>query len=127
MHLPSGVVQPGLCAFVIRILRQDAPVSCLSVGVVPRLQLRLTERKSCAVHSWIERKCLPELRNCGVVLLFGEEDLSEPKMRECFAGVLLLQMLEKCRCLTDHSELQKNCSKFFLVGDVVWIRVVSLL
>src|SRR5580700_1414860 len=127
MHLPRGVVQTGLCAFVLRILRQDASVSCLSVGVMPRFELGLTERKGCAVHSWIERKRLPELRNCGVVLLFGEENLAEPKMRECFVWVALLQMLEKCCGLTDHSELEKKCSKFFLVRDVVWIRVVSLL
>src|SRR5580693_1601089 len=68
MHLPRGVVQTGLCAFVLRILRQDASVSCLSVGVMPRFELGLTERKGCAVHSWIERKRLPELRNCGVTV-----------------------------------------------------------
>src|ERR1700722_4533403 len=125
MHLPGGVVQPGLCAFVIRILCQDASVSCLCVGVMPRLKLGLTERKSCAGHFWIEREGLPELRNCGVVLLLGERNLSEAKMRECFVGVLLLQMLEKCGGLLELSELQKNCSKLLLVRDVVRIRVVS--
>ena len=92
MHLPSGVVQPGLGAFVIRILRQEASVSCLSVGVMPRLQLGLTERKSCAVHSWIRAQVPAGTQELRILLLLGEENLSEPKMHDCFVWVC------PCRC-----------------------------
>src|SRR5271163_244502 len=127
MHLPGCVGQTSLCSFVIWIVRQNAPVSCLSVGVMPSLQLGLAKKERNASQLWIERKRLPELGNCGVVLALGDENLSESKVHECFLRILLLQVLKKFRRFIQHSELQKNSSKFLLIRDVLRIRGIRLL